>query len=83
MTETKYRKCQFVDKPCNDRAEFECEPLPWQKGKPCFPTTEEYVAHYLRMNPHVTENQIRRWYASGRRFQISMYRDEPLTEEDT
>jgi hypothetical protein len=74
MTETKQPKCLYIGKPCTGKPQLDCE------GKSCFPSVEQFVEHVMRTNPHVTANQIRQWYTSGRRFQISMYHDKPLTE---
>lgn len=82
MNETKQRKCFYVDKPCGEQGlDFDCAPVPWRDGKPCFPTAEEFVEHFKKERPHVTANQVRRWYANGRRFQISMYPDRPEGED--
>ena len=76
------RKCFYVNKPCNDKCDQQCEPYPWQKGKSCFPTAEEFVEHFKREIPHVTANQVRHWYSNQRKYQISMYPDKPLTQEE-
>ena len=74
-------KCFYIDKPCRDNWD-DCEPRAGKpSGKSCFPTADDFVANYAVTRPHVTENQIRQWYAAGRRFQISMYPDQPLTKE--
>lgn len=76
------KKCQFIDKPCFDGWSPECQPYKFLPGKTCFPTADEYVAYYKENMPgFYAENQIRRWYANERQFQISMYPDKPLTEE--
>jgi len=76
----KVRKCLYIDKPCSGDWE-DCEPRVGKpSGNPCFPTADEIVAYYAVTRPYVTENQIRRWYAAGRKYQISMYSKEPLTK---